>query len=523
MITIACAGFIALALMLAPDSAIGQEWTQAEGVIEPLPPISICMDPATHQLVQEGTPPLRLASSLLPLCSYEGLYVRVEGIIVTPAECSYMQVMRITLLEPPVTPGWSWKVPLQLVSEDFAQTRIFGVNPLATDGFDEGLDEVVAPPGFTHYSYFALEEMPYYLGTEFRGHSNDQANRLITWTLKVVNAGEKTTQITWNAADLPNTGYLTMQAGAQSPVNMREAKSFVLQGDQDVVISCCLVFQVIFEFPRAGWYLVSLPLLPLQITDVAQAFPGALAAYRWNSELSRYEPATILRPGEGYWVAIKEPVKIPLTGTPIFQIQLHLKTGWHLLGSPFTGGAAIPPQTIPAGAILRIFGFDPLEKLYFITARLTEKQGYWVAITEECDWYLGYAGLDDLNGAYPDFRLAPLGRDLDMLPPPPPDWPLAAVETTPESFILEQNHPNPFNPSTTIRYQLPEAAAVEMRIYNLSGRLVRTLVRGDKSAGSHEAIWNSRDDFGQQVTSGIYWAKLNAGQSVKLIKMSLIK
>ena len=100
---------------------------------------------------------------------------------------------------------------------------------------------------------------------------------------------------------------------------------------------------------------------------------------------------------------------------------------------------------------------------------------------------------------------------------------LNAVPGQPEDFRLAQNFPNPFNPATAINFQLSNEAKVELMVINLSGMHVRTLAAGNKPAGLHQVIWNGRDDDNRPVPSGIYWAKLKAGDFTKTIKMILIK
>ena len=90
-------------------------------------------------------------------------------------------------------------------------------------------------------------------------------------------------------------------------------------------------------------------------------------------------------------------------------------------------------------------------------------------------------------------------------------------------FSLSQNYPNPFNPTTTIRYRVPESNFVELVIYNTLGHKVRTLIRDEKSAGSHEVVWDGRDDRGQQTASGLYFYQLKAGQNVQRQRMILAR
>jgi len=93
----------------------------------------------------------------------------------------------------------------------------------------------------------------------------------------------------------------------------------------------------------------------------------------------------------------------------------------------------------------------------------------------------------------------------------------------PVGFALEQNYPNPFNPQTTIRYQLPKAAHVVLKIYNLSGQEVRTLVNARQPAGVNAVVWDGRDEFGKEVSSGVYIYRLQTGESVQSRKMSFVR
>ncbi|MCH8288497.1 MAG: T9SS type A sorting domain-containing protein [Candidatus Marinimicrobia bacterium] len=100
------------------------------------------------------------------------------------------------------------------------------------------------------------------------------------------------------------------------------------------------------------------------------------------------------------------------------------------------------------------------------------------------------------------------------------DGPLAQM---PSDYSLGQNYPNPFNPSTTIAYDVPAASNVSINIYDMLGRNVITLVNEQKNAGSHTVEWNGKNSSGIQVTSGIYFYRLEAGQSAITKKMLLLR
>ena len=96
-------------------------------------------------------------------------------------------------------------------------------------------------------------------------------------------------------------------------------------------------------------------------------------------------------------------------------------------------------------------------------------------------------------------------------------------ETLPQGFALEQNFPNPFNPTTTIQYELPENAFVNIRIYDLNGRLVNTLVNAQKSAGYKAIKWAGVDNKGKAVSAGIYLYEILAEDFRQVKKMVLLK
>ena len=96
-------------------------------------------------------------------------------------------------------------------------------------------------------------------------------------------------------------------------------------------------------------------------------------------------------------------------------------------------------------------------------------------------------------------------------------------ETLPTTYDLSQNYPNPFNPATTIRIDLPEAAAVRLVVYDLQGREVATLVTGDRRAGYHSVVWDGKATIGGEAPSGIYIARLVTPSYTKSIKMVLLK
>lgn len=97
------------------------------------------------------------------------------------------------------------------------------------------------------------------------------------------------------------------------------------------------------------------------------------------------------------------------------------------------------------------------------------------------------------------------------------------VISLPKFFSLGQNYPNPFNPETTIEYQLAEEGPVVLKIYNIRGSQIRTLVNTHRKAGYHKVIWDGKDDTGNMMSTGAYVYALKAGEFSDAKKFLLLK
>jgi hypothetical protein len=97
------------------------------------------------------------------------------------------------------------------------------------------------------------------------------------------------------------------------------------------------------------------------------------------------------------------------------------------------------------------------------------------------------------------------------------------VIAIPDEFALHYNYPNPFNPVTTIRYELPEDTDVHLVIYDILGKHVKTLVNQTQEPGYKSVRWNGRNDMGQTVSAGMYFYRIQAGSFSKVQKMVLLK
>ncbi len=171
------------------------------------------------------------------------------------------------------------------------------------------------------------------------------------------------------------------------------------------------------------------------------------------------------------------------------------------LGSSITGGYVYRGTTVPRLAGAYIYAD-------FVSGRiwsLHDKGGRWAdTLRSNSGLNISSFGVDQNRELYicafdgKIYRFTPITNKVDENP-------------LPEAFTLAQNYPNPFNPSTTITYSLTNAAAVELNIFSLAGRRLRTLVNISQNAGPYSVAWDGRDDAGILQASGIYFYRLKIG------------
>ena len=93
----------------------------------------------------------------------------------------------------------------------------------------------------------------------------------------------------------------------------------------------------------------------------------------------------------------------------------------------------------------------------------------------------------------------------------------------PDNFLLHKPYPHPFNPATSIRYDLPEDGLVRITVLDLAGRVVKTLVHEKQNTGAHTIVWNAVNDYHNPVSAGIYFLSIEAGNFCETQKMMFLK
>jgi len=418
-----------------------------------------------------------------------------------------------------------WKVPITVSGGGHTYTLAFGGDPTATDGFDSGMDEATAPPGMIYYAYFEIGVLPTYLKTDIRKWIAPYQSP-IDWTLKIVNASGVTSTLVWNLIPLPSQGYFFL-TGPELNINMRVQGSIQVSGNKTLTIQYRPLIPVSYYFSKAGWYLISLPVIPAN-NSLSALFPTAINAFGYNPNTGSYYTATSIEPKKGYWLLMPSAATVTVYGTLLTSYTEHYVSGWHLIGSVKGITDFTNPNDIPDGSVIGAYGWNAVTDQYIQvyppgTGMLEEKQGYWLAVIQPCLLTIGgsasgmakVAANVDVNSFSEQFGSQP--------PVPPFVTEQAASELLPITELTSRNYPNPFNPETVIEYSLPKAGLTRIYIYNALGQRIRTLLEKEQEQGVYQVIWNGRDDHGNQVTNGIYFYRIMNSGSMETKKMLMLK
>ncbi|MBI4548545.1 MAG: T9SS type A sorting domain-containing protein [Ignavibacteriae bacterium] len=257
------------------------------------------------------------------------------------------------------------------------------------------------------------------------------------------------------------------------------------------------------------WNIIS---LPVQVDNNLKQnlFPTAASnAFAYEGTAGYMQKDTLLE-GSGYWIKFGATQTISITGVPITSDSIAVGEGWNLIGSISEPIAAAQVFSIPSGLITsQFFGY---QGVYVVSDTIQPGKGYWVKVSQTGKLILSSSSLARASNR---IRIVPTSE----LPPPPPDGEITNLQSQiPSHFALEQNYPNPFNPSTIIRYQLPVTGYVTLKVYNVLGQEVATLVNEVKQPGRYSVEWN-----GSGHPSGVYLYRLHVRKFSETKKLLLVK
>jgi hypothetical protein len=267
--------------------------------------------------------------------------------------------------------------------------------------------------------------------------------------------------------------------------------------------------RTLFVAVENRWNMLSVPVIPVDYSRTA-LFPGTSStAFHYDGS---YHEAETLEPGFGYWLKYSDNQMIEIIGDPIGEDTIAVQTGWNIIGSISSTVAVSSIGSIPPG--IRTTGFYQYSGNpdYTLVDSIKPGYGYWVKTNATGSLIL------DASAAIPATNRIRIELTTELPPPSPEGNPALAELPIPTEYRLEQNYPNPFNPSTTIRYALPEASYATLKIYDVLGQEIATLVNGVEEAGYKSVTFDAG-----KLSSGIYFYRLQSGYYVDTKKLLLLR
>ncbi len=285
-----------------------------------------------------------------------------------------------------------------------------------------------------------------------------------------------------------------------------------------------------------GWNLISGISISVAVNNISDPgeiiIPGTI--YKYDGS---YVQAQMIEPGYGYWIRTTESGSITISNSLSRNSQsrdlfvnkpsgniLKFKNGMELyFGVELSGNNSLNfslPPILPGGFDTRFtnnlkatgnFGVmeitsngQPIEFSYDTGISKEE----WIIIHKETGEEFSISGSGDIIIPAP-VQFLELRKSIPS--------------NLPEVFALHQAFPNPFNPITTIRFDLPEKSKVNVTIYNLMGEEIKDLVNGEMPMGFHSVVWDGTNQVGQTVSAGVYLYRIKAGEFIQTRKLILLK
>lgn len=255
-----------------------------------------------------------------------------------------------------------------------------------------------------------------------------------------------------------------------------------------------------------GWNLVS---VPLTVSDPTKTvlYPNAMSpAFAYNGA---YTLEDTLVNGKGYWLRFTGAQTIPMNGVPVLLDSIDVNEGWNMIGSIGSPLAVESIGSVPGGIVTsRFFGY---EDGYLHADSLNPANGYWVKVNQSGKLILGSP-----PGTLSESNRIRIVSTQEMPPDPPEREQVNGA--IPARYSLGQNYPNPFNPGTTLTFSIPRASRTLLKLYDLLGREIMTLMDENIGAGSYTVRLD-----GSQLPGGVYFYRIQAGEFVETKKALLVK
>jgi hypothetical protein len=244
-----------------------------------------------------------------------------------------------------------------------------------------------------------------------------------------------------------------------------------------------------------------------------------------------YEPASSLQPGSGYWLRTDAAGDVTFTSTGAARVRPFTDRMKDANSISFNGNAiyfgvevpdneklsySLPPKPQAGSFDVRFAGDWKYTESSGIIELMnnTDMISVQYSIKDGSEWILESAsGKVILNG---NGELQIVNSDSYSLYK-------GSVSRTPETFALHQGYPNPFNPETTISYDISNVGNVEIVVYDMMGREIKTLVSGYHTPSTYQVVWNGTDNRGKIVPSGVYLYRMSSSEFTQVNKVMFLK
>ena len=255
------------------------------------------------------------------------------------------------------------------------------------------------------------------------------------------------------------------------------------------------------------WNMVSVPLTVSDFRKTVLYHPAVSVAYAYQGT---YVQKDTLANDVAYWLKFNEAQSILMRGSLRSLDTVSVSRGWNMIGSISNPVPTATIASIPGGLVTSPFyGY---ENRYVVKDSIMPGKGYWVKVSDNGRLILTSFSLPEASAR---IKVIPT----DELPPAAPEGEeQAEAIVVPTHYALEQSYPNPFNPTTVIRYQLPVNSYVKLTVYNILGEEIKTLVDGLQEAGFKSVEFDATS-----LPSGVYFYRLSAGNALFVKKMLLAR
>jgi subtilisin family serine protease len=282
--------------------------------------------------------------------------------------------------------------------------------------------------------------------------------------------------------------------------NYSPPRSFTTTADTTFIVPCNL---------NTPWSLLSIPVQPNALS-VSSIFPTAISnAYVFGG--LGYSVIDTLMSGSGFWLRLANNDSLGIAGTSLEVDTIPVQAGWNLVGSISAQVSVETVMSDPPGLTTSFF-FEYTGS-YVRASFITPGKGYWVKIDQPGRLILvAHPTPGALGGAGIHMEAT------NEMPPPPPMSGGYVHSQSPKMYFLSQNYPNPFNPAAIIQYDVPTSSWITLKVYDMLGREVATLINGMESAGYKQVKFNA-----SSLPTGVYTYRMTAGSFVQTKKMVLIK